>query len=306
MNNHDNDQHASSMDPVHDSFEKLPLWNRVSYKNRGRITNVLLYGLTLVGLTIIVFPLFWMFSTAVRTNNAMFAVPTSLLPHDLSLVQFKRIFTDTNFVTYYVNSIIVSAGVVLISTLSATLGGYGLTRLEIPYKKTFARSILLGYMFPPILLAIPMFIFWQQLGMINSYPGLILAETAVALPFSLWLMWKFFQTVPVSLEESAQMAGASRFRAFYEIAIPMAKPGMIAVGVFSYAVSWNQYTIPLVIMTDASKWPLTVGVTSFSNANQIMWGQVMAASAMVILPSFLFVYFLQKYLLRGFRAGGIG
>jgi len=86
----------------------------------------------------------------------------------------------------------------------------------------------------------------------------------------------------------------------------MAKPGMIAVAVFSYAVSWNSYTIPKVLMTDIQKWPLTVGVHSFTQQHQVLWGQVMAASALIILPGFIFVYFLQKYLLRGFQAGGIG
>ncbi|MFC6989703.1 carbohydrate ABC transporter permease [Haloplanus sp. GCM10025708] len=177
---------------------------------------------------------------------------------------------------------------------------------RLPQKRTFARTILFGYMFPAILLAIPMFIFWRQLGWINSFIGLIFADTAVSLPFSLWLMWKFFQTVPYSLEESAYMNGATRFRAFYEIALPMAKPGMVAVAVFSYAIAWNEFTIPSVLMVSSDKWVLTIGLYSFTVQNSILWGQLMAASAMTIIPSFLFVFFLQKYLLRGFRAGGIG
>jgi multiple sugar transport system permease protein len=161
-------------------------------------------------------------------------------------------------------------------------------------------------MFPPILLAIPMFLLWREIGVMDTYIGLILAETAISLPFSLWLMWKFFQTVPYSLEESAITAGASRFRAFYDVALPMSKPGMIAVAVFSYAVSWNAYTMPKVLMVTETKWPLTIGIHSLTQQQTVYWGQVMAASALVILPAFVFVYFLQKYLLRGFRAGGIG
>jgi multiple sugar transport system permease protein len=102
------------------------------------------------------------------------------------------------------------------------------------------------------------------------------------------------------------MAGATRFQAFYEVALPMAKPGVIAIGVFGYAVSWNAYTVPRILMTNSEKWPLTIGVHTFIEQFEVQWGEIMAASTMILIPSFLFVYFLQQYLLRGFRMGDIG
>jgi multiple sugar transport system permease protein len=286
--------------------DNIPLWNRVSYPNRERIVRVALGAMLLVAILFVVFPLFWMASTALRPRPMIFDVPTPLLPPVFTLDNFYQMFQDSQFETWYSNTILVSLGVVSITVSTATLGGYGLTRIDIPFKRAFARIILFGYMFPAILLAIPMFILWRQVGMINSIVGLIFAETAVALPFSLWLMWKFFQTVPVSLEESAQMAGASRFRAFYEIALPMAKPGMIAIAVFAYAIAWNEFTIPQVLMNDSDLYVLTQGLYFFTIQNKTVWEQIMAASTLTIIPSFLFVFFLQKYLLRGFRAGGIG
>jgi multiple sugar transport system permease protein len=281
-------------------FEKL-----VSYHARTTAYEWLLNLVTLGAVLLIAFPLFWMFSTALRTEEMLYVTPAPLVPDSLTFEHFRTLFVNTEFTTYLLNSIILAGGVVGLTTTAATLGGYGLTRLEIPHKKVFARTIIFGYMFPPILLAIPMFIFWRKLGMINSYPGLILAVTATSLPFSLWMMWKFFQTVPKSLEESAMMAGAPRFRAFYEIALPMANPGMIAVAVFSYAIAWNAYTLPTVLISDSSKWPLTVGIQAFLKTDAISWGVLMAASAIAVIPSFLFVFLLQKYLLRGFRAGGV-
>jgi multiple sugar transport system permease protein len=286
--------------------DNVPLWNRLSYPTRGRLVSAAMALLTLIGIVLVVFPMFWMASTAFRPRPTIFNVPTPLFPPSFSLQNFSLLVEQSQFVTWYTNSIVVSLGVVLVSTVAATLGGYGLSRLDIPFKRTFARIILFGYMFPAILLAIPMFIFWRQLGIINSLFGLILAETAIALPFSLWLMWKFFQTVPISLEESARMAGASRFRAFYEIAIPLAKPGMIAVAVFAYAIAWNEFTIPQVLINNSDKYVLTQGLYRLTVQNKTLWAQIMAASTLTVLPSFLFVFFLQKYLLRGFRAGGIG
>jgi multiple sugar transport system permease protein len=284
----------------------VPLWKQLSFDQRRIVKRAVLYVALGLGLLIVIFPLFWMFSTALRPQGQMFATPVPLIPGELTLEHFRALLDQSLFVTFYMNSIIIALGVVLLTTLTATLGGYGLTRLDIPFKRTFARTILFGYMFPPILLAIPMFLLWREIGVMDTYIGLILAETAISLPFSLWLMWKFFQTVPYSLEESAITAGASRFRAFYDVALPMSKPGMIAVAVFSYAVSWNAYTMPKVLMVTETKWPLTIGIHSLTQQQTVYWGQVMAASALVILPAFVFVYFLQKYLLRGFRAGGIG
>lgn len=268
--------------------------------------STLRFAYLLIALFLIVFPLFWMVNTALRPEGSLYTRPVKIIPPGFTFEHVFDVFTQSKYVTYYTNSIIVAAGVVILTTVSATLGGYGLTRLDIPFKKVFARGILFGYMFPAILLGIPMFILWHNMGIINSFVGLVLAETALALPFSIWLMWQFFQTVPESLEESAQMAGASRFRAFYEIALPMAKPGMVAIGVFSFAVSWNNFTLPTILMVSEEKWVLTIGVFTFTQQNAVLWGEIMAASAMMLIPSILFVYFLQKYLLRGFRIGGVG
>jgi multiple sugar transport system permease protein len=159
-------------------------------------------------------------------------------------------------------------------------------------------------MFPAILLGIPMYIMWRDLGLLNSRIGLILAETALALPFSLWLMWNFFQSVPYSLEESAQMAGATRFQAFVDVALPMARPGMVAVLVFAFATSWNEYTLAQILMTDQSNYVITIGLDTLINDQLIPWGQMMAATFITLIPAFLLVYFLQKYLIRGFQISG--
>lgn len=282
----------------------VPLWNRLSHPQRERIKTFLLYLLLVPPIVAILFPILWMLQTALRTQAALFVSPQPIIPFvDFvpTLDTFEVLMKDTLFTTYYKNSILITAGVVVLTTVSSTLGGYGLTRLDIPFKKTFARGILAGYMFPAIMLSIPMFVLWRYVGMLNTYLGVILAETALALPFSLWLMWQFFQTVPESLEESALVGGATRFHAFKDIALPMAKPGMIAVAIFAYAIGWNNFTLPLVILTDKQMWPLTVGIQSFVRGYNILWNQVMAGTFLMIIPSFLFVLFLQSYILRGFR-----
>ncbi|NHN58596.1 MULTISPECIES: carbohydrate ABC transporter permease [Halorussus] len=254
-------------------------------------------------LAVVLFPILWMFHTSLRPQSQIFIESVPLVPEVISLVHYRTLLFETEFPQFYANSIVVSLGVVSLTVVLSTLGGYGLARLDFRFKRKFARLVLFGYMFPAILLSIPMFIIWTEINLTNNLFGLVLAETALSLPFSLWLMWQFFQTVPRSLEESARTAGATRFQAFKDVAIPLAKPGMIAVALFSYAVSWNEYTIPKVLMSDRSKWPLTVGLFTLSEGQRVFWGQIMAASIMIVLPAFVFVIVLRKYLLEGFRTG---
>jgi multiple sugar transport system permease protein len=274
----------------------VPLWRQLSYPARRRVRRALLYVAIGAVALVVLFPLYWIAASSVRPVTEFITRGPSLVPSTLTGEHFVDLFTISKFPTYLTNSIIVTAGVVLLTTTFATLGGYGLTRLDIRGKRTFARGVLFSYMFPPVLLAIPMYILWSNIGLINTYVGLILAISARVLPFSLWLMWRFFLTVPYSLEESAQMSGATRFQAFKDVALPMAKPGMIAVAILAFAFAWGDYTMALILMSDLDMFPITVGIErSFFAGGQIDWGLVLSASTVAIIPPLLFVYWLQKY-----------
>ena len=283
----------------------IPLWRRLSYPHRRLIRRSLLYVAIAMMTLVILFPVLWIMTSAVRPMGEIITRNPSLVPTEVTTMHFRELFFDSRFPIYLRNTIIVTAGVVFLSTTFATLGGYGLTRIDIPRKRTFARGVLFTYMFPPVLLAIPMYILWSNIGLLNTHVGLILAITARVLPFSLWLMWKFFLNVPYSLEESAQMAGATRFQAFKDVALPMAKPGIIAVAILAFAFAWGDYTMALILMTDLDMYVITTGIeASFFAGGQIDWGLVLAACAVTLVPPIAFVYFLQKYYLYGFGAGG--
>jgi len=286
---------------THKYQDRIPIWNRLDFGTKGRIVDIAHHGVLLVFIALIVFPLYWMVSTALRPEQQMFTRPIPYVPRTVSLKHYTEILLNSDIPLYYFNSLSIALGVVLVTVVAATLAGYGLSRIDIPRKKLFARGILFGYMFPSILLAIPLFIFWRQLGIIDSRIGIILAESAKTLPFSVWLMWKFFDAVPESLEESAIMAGATRFRAFYEIALPRAKPGVVAIAILAFATSWDEFTIPKILAPSQDMWVLTVGLSSLVEQNQVLWGQMMAACSLILIPSFLFVFFLQEHMLRGLR-----
>jgi multiple sugar transport system permease protein len=273
-------------------ISKLTPWSD-NAQTRYAILRQVLNSLTVLVALFILFPVYWVWNTALHDIEDMYDRPTAFLPTDITFSNFEVLFAQTDFTTFYINSIILAGGVIVLTTVLSTLAGYGLTRLDIPHKQTFARTILFGYMFPPILLAIPMYIIWQEVGLLNSRIGAIIAVTATGLPITIWIMWQFFQSIPISLEESARMAGASRFRAFYEIALPSARPGIMAIATFSYAHAWTAYTIPKILLVGYEQWPLTVGIESFIRQSAIRWPMVMSSIAMALIPSFLFLYILR-------------
>ena len=139
-------------------------------------------------------------------------------------------------------------------------------------------------MFPPMLMAIPLYILFSALQMRNTYTGLILAHMAISLPLNIWLMWQYFQIVPQSLEEAAWVSGASRLRALRQVCLPSARPGILSVAIFSFALSWNDFTFAFILQTDRTMFTLPVGLATFVEQTGVHWGMVMAAAVLVSVP----------------------
>lgn len=280
----------------------------ISYQQKKKVRKWALYVVVTVTCIAFMFPMYWMIVASIQPYDAIIQNPT-WLPTDvvqqMSLDTYVQVFADRNFERWYLNSIIVAILAIVVTTFTATLAGYGLTRVKFRGRKMFARLILFSYMFPPILLAFPQYQIWREIGWLNSYQGIAIAHIAISLPFSMWMMWKFFQTVPIAYEESAWMNGASRFHSFKDIAIPMAKPGMVAVAIFTFAVSWNDFTMATILLPNSNMQTLPPAVQTFVEQNTVYWGQIMAASTMMSIPPFLLVYKLQESILEGFRTGGL-
>jgi len=264
-----------------------------------------LYGfIGLVFVLFIVFPLYWSVTAAFKPSPELFTQLPALTPINPTLSNIERLLSETLFLTYLKNSVIVGIGATIISVVLATLGGYGLARSNFRGRTTVARGILFVYMFPPIMLAIPLYKIFYELDLLNSYLTLMLAHTSIILPFNLWLMWQFFQTIPTSFEEIAWINGAGRIRTLREVILPMTRPGIIAISIFSFAATWNDFTFAVVLMTDDAKRTLPVGVAQFVETTVTPWGLINASGLFFLLPPFLIVVFLQRYILEGFSASG--
>jgi multiple sugar transport system permease protein len=260
--------------------------------------------LLLVVLVVVAFPFYWMLLSSFTPRQVLFRPPYAFVRTDLSLENYRDLLFASEFVTYLRNSLIAAAGAIVLNVVAATLAGYGLTRFGFAGKKTFAFGTLFSYMFPPMLMAIPLYILFSALQMRNTYLGLILAHMALSLPLNIWLMWQYFQIVPVSLEEAAWVSGAGRLRALREICLPSARPGILSVAIFSFALSWNDFTFAFILQSERAMFTLPVGLATFVEQTAIHWGMVMAAAVLVSVPTFALVFFLQRYLLSGLRVGG--
>jgi ABC-type glycerol-3-phosphate transport system permease component len=265
----------------------------------------MLYVGGLVLLVVGAFPLFWMLSTSLKPSAEIFATPPRLVPAHPTLENFGRLFADTAFATFFRNSALVSLATVALTLSVSALGAYGLTRFAFAGRDKVAGLILVTYMFAPVMIIIPFYILVKQLGIVNTRLALVLSYTTFCLPFCLWLLRAFFESIPLELEEAALVDGAGRGRAVWHVVLPLALPGLIAAAIFTFILAYNDFLFALVLITSEELKTLPVGVNDLFNATIVDWGMIMAAGVMITVPAVLFFAGVQRYLVQGWGAGGV-
>lgn len=254
---------------------------------------------------ILVFPVFWMLLTALKPNPEVLGAPPRLLPSRPTLDNFLALVRAGSYETYLGNSVLVAACTAALATGVSAVAAYSLTRFEYRAKGTIGYLILFTYMFPPILLAIPLFLFFGRLRLTDSYTGLVLAHVAYALPFCLWILRDFFATIPRQLEYAARIDGASAPRAVWSVVLPLAWPGIGAALVFAFVLSWSDYLFALVFVSSDELKTLPLVISNLVSVSTTDWGMVVAATTLVTIPPLVAVLFLQRFLLRGFGIAGV-
>jgi len=251
------------------------------------------------------FPFFWMTSTSLKPPAEVFAQPPTFVPDAPTWENYSRLFSETHFLTYFWNSLLVSGLAVLLTMAVSAFGAYSLTRYRYPGREQIAGLILCTYMFAPIMVVIPFFILVKALGIENTRFALVLALTSFCLPFTLWMLRAFFQTIPIELEEAAMVDGANRYRAIVYIILPMALPGIIATSIFTFILAWNDFIFARILIAADELKTLPVGVQDLFHSALVDWGLIMAAGMMISIPALLFFVTVQRYLIRGWGAGAV-
>ena len=268
---------------------------------RGQL--VLVAALVLLVFT--AFPFAWMASTAFKPPREIFLTPPTLWPSTFDLDNVRRLFDETRFLTYFRNSVTVSLSTVGLTLLLSTPAAYSLTRFRFYGREKLAALILFTYMFAPIMIIVPFYVMVRFLGLTNTHTGLVMAYTAFCLPFNLWMLRTFFQSIPVDIEEAAMIDGANRFEAVVYVVLPLALPGVVATGIFTFILAWNDYIFARVLLSADELKTLPVGIADLYNASVVDWGMIMASGLLVIAPIAGVFVFIQKYLVAGWGAGGV-
>jgi ABC-type glycerol-3-phosphate transport system permease component len=268
-------------------------------------SRVMLYLLAFTAVSVIGFPLFWMLICSFKPGGELYAVPPTFLPNEWTLQNYRDLFVQTNFLTYFANSLIVAFGATFLSLVVGGLGAYSLSRFRFFGIAAFSNATLVCYMLPEVLIVLPLYIYVVKLGMADTLISLIIANTAFTLPLALWFMRSYFNAVPISLEESAMIDGCTRLGAMMRVTVPLALPGIISVGVFSFNHAWNEFLFALVFVSSETNKTLPLGLATWIGQDNIYsWGMLLAGAVLVTVPVILFYLLVQRKLVVGLADGG--
>ncbi|MGW6441538.1 ABC transporter permease [Lentzea sp. NPDC055074] len=263
-------------------------------------------GIALIGLLgFVLAPLYWMTVTAFKSDNQIVARTDDLWPTPWTTEQFTNLFTGRAFGTWYLNTILVSVASTVIALVCAALAGYALARLKFRGSESFTVTILLTYVMPGALLFIPLYQMMSGIGLNDSLWSLVLAYPTFTLPFATWLLVGYFKSIPADLEEAALVDGCTRFGAFIRIVLPLAKPGLLAVALFTLTNAWNEFLFAFVFITKDDYKTLPVGMQSMIFGDVVPQGQLAAASLLISIPVVTMYAFGQRFLTEGLTAGAV-
>ncbi|WP_010268349.1 carbohydrate ABC transporter permease [Paenibacillus senegalensis] len=249
------------------------------------------------------FPIFWFILTSFKTRVDAFSFPPKIL-FTPTLDNFQSVLGNASFIHNYMNSIIIGVSTTLLSLLFGLPAAYALARFHMKKKENLAFWILSIRMAPPIMVILPFYLIFQRLDLLDTYIGLILVYLTISLPFVVWMMRGYFESIPVDLDNAARIDGASRLKAFLMVVIPLASPGIVASAIFSFITAWNEFIFALILTGNQTK-TTTIAVTGFISLEGIRWGEVAAAGTLVCLPVILFGLVIQKYLVSGLTMGSV-
>lgn len=265
---------------------------------------------TILGVSIflifILFPFYWMISTSLKDMSAIFKLPPQWIPHNPTLENYKALLSENYFITYYLNSIKVAGGTTLVCMVVAMFAGYGFSRYCFKGKNTILMLILSTQMFPVISLLISIYAIYSKYHLLNTHLGLIIATTTASLPFSIWMVKGFFDEIPRALEEAANIDGCSRFGVLFKVIFPLAKPGFLAVAIYSFLLSWDDFLYAITLINKDPLRTLPSGISiRYLGEFAYDWANVMTVSVVATIPILLLFLFFQKYMVAGLTAGGV-
>jgi len=283
---------------------------------KSQLKRIVVYTLVMVLLIVILFPFYWMLTSSLKPIEEIMTRNPTLVPihptlsHYIDLINPAALYGGWErggrfFLIFIQNSLIVAGGATIISVLLSILGGYSIARFRYKGRELIAGSMLFVYMFPGVLLLVPMYDLMYKAQLLDSYLSLIIVYVTFSAPFSVWLLRSFFETIPIEIEEAAMIDGASRLGAFFRVILPLAGPGIVTVGTFSFITAWGEYMFSAILMFKDTMKTVPTGLAMYMGYQYIEWGMLLTGSVVAVIPVLLLFLPLANLFLKGLTAGAI-
>lgn len=275
----------------------------ISYAARKRLgVNASALVLTVVAVVMLL-PMLWMALTSIKPDSGIFSKTPLRWPESLTFDHYANLFTQFHFGTSFVNSTVIAVVTVVVSVVVGGLASYGFARYPFRGSGLALALLMVARMVTPAALVVPLYVIMQTLGLLNSVTGVIVGVTVLNLPFVIWILKPFFETVPREIEEAAELDGLSPVAVFFRIVLPLARPGIMTAVLYSFLAGWTDLLFPMTFITDDEVMPLTSSLLQMQTGYKIYWGELMAGGIVLTLPAVILCFALQRYLLRGLRTG---
>ncbi|MDF2732722.1 MAG: sugar transporter permease [Desertimonas sp.] len=294
---HEETTSAANVDPI--PAQPIP-------QPRGRPdgVSVVSHGVLFVWSIIVIAPLLWTLLSSFKTSSEIFSSPFSL-PADWNLDNFRTAWTQEGFGNYFLNTIVIVGSALVIVMTLGSMCAYVLARFRFPGNRLIYYLMLAGLTFPVFLAIVPLFLLMRDIGLLNRQPGLVVVYVAFALPFTVFFLYPFFKRLPNEISEAAAVDGAGEWRTFFQVMLPMAKPGVVSVAIFNFLGLWNQFLLPVSLNTDQDNYVLSQGLSRFaSQAGYAVDFGALFASVMIVVVPVLIMYVIFQRQLRGSVAQG--
>lgn len=279
--------------------------NLHSVKTRTRLAKIGLSMIVAIMIAIVGFPLAWMALSSFKPSTELFKMPPSIFPENWSLEWYEEAFSKPEVIRYFLNSLLISGVTMLIDVIFGTFAAYSLVRYEYTGRKIIMMGVLAAYCIPPIMLMIPLYRIISSLGMKNTYLGIIIGHLTTTFPFTVWLLMSFFRKIPKSLDEAALVDGANDLQVFWRVDLPLCRSGILSTGIMAFILSWNEFLLSSVLITNDGMKTLTVGMSTYISSTEINWGVLMALGTATTIPIVILFTAIQKYFVEGMTAGAV-
>ena len=271
---------------------------------RGPLASIALHGALILFVLFAVVPVIWLVTTSFKPNSEILSADYNIWSPDASLSNYSQLLNDTQFPTWFKNSLIVAAFTMALGILISATAGYAVSRFRFPGYRPLMWTFLIVQMFPISILIVSIYTIMVRLGLLDTYASLVIAYLATAVPFTAWLLKGYFDSIPIDIDEAGRVDGLNPFGTFWYLILPLARPGLAVTAFYTFLTAWGEVAYAQTFLISAEKYTLAVGIQTFVGQFLTEWGLLTAAGVLIMIPAMIVFFFAQKHLVAGLTAGG--